>query len=235
MRKSQWMQSIRLVIDIFMLILFFTVIQHEFFGQKIHEITGLLLGILVITHIIVNGKRLLQLIQMKKFTSTNLISVLLDGVLILSMILLLLSGIINSGFLFRFIQTDYPAVWTNIHHISVYSIEISIVLHIIVHIRMIIAMLKLKSNLSIMICICAVIAGICGIFIWSNCNNEQNQYSITKSESPLQSKNSSELVSEEETVATENNFDQPPNEEPQAMADIHTVKTVSQPGWLMQM
>lgn len=135
----------KLILDLFLFIIMILLMNYSFTGNLFHEILGIIIIILFIWHNYKNIiwiKRVTVNIIKKEVNSKLLINYIVDVVLWISFILVTISGIFISQDLFAFLNITYNTNFYNIHLISAYALMIAIVLHVLLHFKMIVTFIE---------------------------------------------------------------------------------------------
>lgn len=137
----------KLLLDVVMLVLLTLMYSKMAINMAFHEIGGLVLFLLFILHLIINHKWITGVT--KKLFSKSLpiktrIGYIINFLLLISFILVCISGIFISKVLFQF---NSGMVWKTIHYSSAAIALILIGIHIGLHLRMITSFVKKKIKL----------------------------------------------------------------------------------------
>ena len=103
----------KLIVDILMFILMLLEFSRMFTGALIHELIGIVLLILVIIHLILNKKYILN-IPKAKYNLNNILMLIINILLILSFLLTIVFGILSSQETLTFL---------NIHNLSIIKLH----------------------------------------------------------------------------------------------------------------
>lgn len=130
-------RKIRQIIDIIMTIFFIILMGYYITGNKIHEILGTLIFILFILHHILNIKWYKTIFKRK-----HTFQIVLNVLLFISMLGMMISGIIISGYVFSFLNVKTTMLGRKLHMISTSWGFILISIHIGMHISSMMNKLK---------------------------------------------------------------------------------------------
>ncbi len=107
-------------------------------GGLYHEILGIILFIIYIIHMGLNYKVIknmaAKIIKGEALPLKTTLGFILDVIMFLCLILLMISGIAISKFIFNI---NGGTIWINIHNISAYTLFGSIIVHVLLHLKMI--------------------------------------------------------------------------------------------------
>jgi hypothetical protein len=137
----------RFILDLIIFILMFMVMLYDTTGGLWHEIIGIILFVLFIIHNTYNLSWIKNVTnKFNSMSSSIKIKYILDVILWLSFILCMISGILISGYLFKFNITSN--IIYNIHSISSYVMFGTIMIHVLLHLKMISAFMKTKYQIN---------------------------------------------------------------------------------------
>jgi hypothetical protein len=118
---------------------------YDFTGGLWHEILGIGVFILFVIHNLYNLQWIKSIIPiLAKTNSETKIKFVLDVILWISMILCMISGIMISSYLFN-IGVDIT-IWSQIHAYSSYVMFGTIIVHVLLHLKMISSFLETKYH-----------------------------------------------------------------------------------------
>lgn len=137
----------RMFIDILMLIFLILLMAYELIGEGIHEWIGILMFLLFICHHLVNWHWLRFLLK-GKYNQIRKIGTLLDMVLFILIILLLISGMLMSKYVFIFPNSkDFIGSARIIHLLASYWGFVLVSIHIGFHWNRISRLVKIPIHL----------------------------------------------------------------------------------------
>lgn len=105
----------RLIIDLLMIILLPFLMAYSLIGEKNHETIGSVMGFLFVMHHILNY-RWYQTLTKGKYTSVRIFSIIVNLLLTVDMILLIVSGILMSRYVFTFLPRNQMASLARLMH-----------------------------------------------------------------------------------------------------------------------
>lgn len=142
----------KLIIDLCLFIMMFFLMFYNLTGGLMHEILGIALFILYLIHIMLNIKLLKRVIfkikEGEKLPKLIIIQIVLDIIMFVVLIMLMISGILISQYIFKI---NLVGTWTNIHVISSYILFGIVVIHLLLHIKMISNYLANKLNCDVLL------------------------------------------------------------------------------------
>lgn len=138
---------IKLAIDFFMTVLMLAAMAYQLTGNTIHELLGVSLLALFIVHNILN-RRWYQTVLKRKHNARRVLNTAVNLLLVVMMLMLLVSSVLISRTLFAFIPVDGGLIARQIHILATYWGFILISIHIGMHWRMIISMVRKISGIS---------------------------------------------------------------------------------------
>lgn len=103
----------KLIVDILMLMLMILEFSRLYTGSLLHELMGIVLLILVIIHLILNKRYILNITK-TKYNAKNIIMLIINVLLICSFILTSIFGILSSGEILTFL---------NIHNLNIIKLH----------------------------------------------------------------------------------------------------------------
>ena len=128
----------KLIIDLIMFILMLILMFYNLTGGLYHEILGIILFIIYIVHIGLNYKVIknmgAKIIKGEALPLKMTLGFILDTIMFLCLIILMISGIFISKFIFSF---NGGEIWVSLHNLSAYALFGSIVAHILLHLKII--------------------------------------------------------------------------------------------------
>lgn len=134
--------KIKIITDIAMTVLLMFVMGYPFFGRKEHEWLGAAMFILFLLHHILNLQWHKNLFK-GRYNAMRIISLVVDVLVFVTMIAQMVSGIIMSRYVFKFLNiTSGMAVARKVHLMMAYWGFILMSFHIGLHLNMIIGMIK---------------------------------------------------------------------------------------------
>lgn len=129
--------KLKMMIDIAMSITLFILMSYQFTGQENHEIAGAAMLILFLLHHVMNY-RWYTTLGKGKYPMQRWLQIIVDILLLIVMLLLMISGIGMSRYVFRFLNFDMSAALArNLHMICSYSCFLLIGIHLGLHVGMI--------------------------------------------------------------------------------------------------
>lgn len=133
---------VKLTTDIFMTVALLLLMTYELIGQTVHEWIGTAVFVLFILHHVLNGHWCRSLMK-GKYTSVRVLQTVLVGLVLLSMLCSMFSGVILSRHVFSFISIrGWRSFARNLHMISAYWGFVFMALHLGFHWNMIMGMAK---------------------------------------------------------------------------------------------
>lgn len=136
----------KITIDITMTILIMILMSFQFTGQKVHEWFGIGMFILFVIHNILNWRWSRNILK-GKYSAFRIIQTVINILLFLLMIVMMISGIMMSRYIFTFLKiNNYMSLARNLHMACSYWMFILISLHLGMHWAMIINMFKKSSK-----------------------------------------------------------------------------------------
>ena len=141
-------QIIKIIIDICMTILLFVMMAFHYVGLQWHEITGAAMLVLFILHHILNGNWY-RALGKGKYRSGRILLTVVDAVLLVDMLLLMISGIAMSRYVFRFLDLPVSKAWARgMHMTASYAGFLLMGFHIGLHYGMIMGIVKKAFSIS---------------------------------------------------------------------------------------
>lgn len=143
--------NIKLIIDAIMTIILILLMRIDFLNLNLHELLGLIIFGLFITHKVLNLKTIIQTIKKwKNLPLKNKVGMGLDFLILIDFILLVISSISISNNIFKFLKINSNIIWSDLHHFFAYLLLILISIHIGFHYNIILKLiekkLKIKDN-----------------------------------------------------------------------------------------
>lgn len=134
--------KIKIITDIAMTVLLMFVMGYQFFGREEHEWLGVAMFVLFVLHHILNLQWHKNLFK-GRYNAMRIISLVVDVLVFVTMIAQMVSGIIMSRYVFKFLNiTSGMAVARKVHLMMAYWGFILMSFHIGLHLNMIIGMIK---------------------------------------------------------------------------------------------
>lgn len=134
--------KVKMVIDIAMSFALFVLMSYQFTGQKNHEIAGAVMLILFFLHHFMNYKWYTTLGK-GKYSMQRSLLVIADMLLLIDMVILMISGIGMSRYVFRFLDLNMSmSLARNLHMFSSYTGFLLMGFHIGLHYGMILGMFR---------------------------------------------------------------------------------------------
>ena len=139
--------NIKIIIDILMLVLLVLEYSKLYTGQLIHEILGIILFILFITHNLLNINFYKGLLK-GKYNLTRIIITIIDVLFVLNMFFTIVLGIPISQKVFSFLNLNGNTTIHKLHVLFGYWALVVLAIHLGLHFKMIFAKLisKIKDN-----------------------------------------------------------------------------------------
>lgn len=125
------------LIDIAMSIVLFILMSYQFMEQENHEIAGAIMLVLLILHHVMNYK-CYSALGKGKYTPQRTLSTIIDFLILIDMILLMVSGIRMSRYVFKFLDLSFGMeLARSLHMVSSYAGFLLMGIHIGLHFGMI--------------------------------------------------------------------------------------------------
>ena len=128
------MKKVRILVDILMYILFIILMGHHITGNFIHEILGTLLFVLFIIHTVLNYRFYKNLFK-GKYKAKRIIMTVIDLILLISMIGIIISSIIISNEVFKFIHIGSKVFGRKLHTLSTNWSFVIMSIHLGIHLN----------------------------------------------------------------------------------------------------
>lgn len=120
----------KLIIDIIMTILLILLMKIGILNIDLHELIGLVTFVLFILHKVLNYKIIVQTLKnWNKLLLKNKLNFILDIVILLVFVFLMISSVIISNNIFKFLNISSALLWSDLHHFSSYLLLILISIH----------------------------------------------------------------------------------------------------------
>lgn len=132
---------IKLAIDLFMTVLMLAAMAYHLTGNTIHELLGVSLLALFIVHNILN-RRWYQTVLKRKPNARRVLNTAVNMLLLVMVLMLMVSSVLISRNVFAFIPVDGGLIARQMHILATYWGFILISIHIGMHWRMIIGMVR---------------------------------------------------------------------------------------------
>ena len=141
------MKKVRLIIDLLMYVLFVLVMGPHITENLLHEIIGTTIFILFIIHTVLNYK-FYKIIFKGKYNKKRIILTLVDILLLICMIGMIMSALMISKDIFKFLNISQPMLGRKIHMLATSWGFIIMSIHVGLHINTLIDKLnkKVKNN-----------------------------------------------------------------------------------------
>lgn len=124
---------IKIIVDIFMAICLLFLMPYSLLGETEHEWIGVAMGVLFIAHHILNRKWL-SVVNRGKYTPCRIIQTVLVVIIFILMLGSMISGIILSNHIFRFVElTGFSMVARQVHMFCAFWGLMVMSLHIGIH------------------------------------------------------------------------------------------------------
>lgn len=163
---------IKIAIDVTMTILIISLMAYSKTGQLFHEIVGTFSFMLFLIHNFLNGNWYKNIFK-GRYTAIRILQTVINLLTTILMVLLMISGIIMSGYIFAFIPIEGGMAWArNVHLIAAYWGFVLISLHLGVHWNMVTGILNKKicgicsKGLSCCLRIAGIIVAVYGAYIF---------------------------------------------------------------------
>ncbi|MCH5251475.1 MAG: DUF4405 domain-containing protein [Lachnospiraceae bacterium] len=135
-------QTIKGIIDAGMTFLLFTLMAYQYTGQQWHEIAGTAMFVLFILHHALNGMWYRNMGK-GNYPAGRVILMVVDALMFVDMLLLMLSGIAMSQYVFRFLELDVGvALARAVHMTASYAGFLFMSFHIGLHYGMVLKMFR---------------------------------------------------------------------------------------------
>lgn len=159
-------QNTKIIVDIIMAVMLLLLMSHSLIGEKIHEVVGVGMLVILFLHHMLNGKWISAVIK-GSYTAFRIFQTILVVLLALTLFGSMMSGIVLSKYVFRFLQIEGGrSLARTIHMFCAYWGFVLMSLHIGLHwaviynrIRLAVPMLGKRSFR-----ITAWMMGVYGIF-----------------------------------------------------------------------
>lgn len=164
---------IKMLIDILMLILILLEYSKLYTGQLIHEVAGIVLFVLFITHNLLNINFYKGLLK-GKYNFSRIIIITIDLLFLFCMIITIVLGIPISEKVFKFLSLNGNMTTRTLHTILGYWDLILLSIHLGLHFKIIFAKLtnkiKDKKILKMLLYIIQLVVVLCGIKAMNDIN-----------------------------------------------------------------
>ena len=135
-------KRLKIIIDSSMLGLLFISMAYLLIGEEIHEWIGVVLILLFMGHNIINHRWYMSMFR-GKYISIRIFQEIINIMMVLSIIGLMISGVIVSRYVFKFIKfSSFTSFARTLHMLSAYWGFTSISLHLGLHFESIIGKIK---------------------------------------------------------------------------------------------
>ena len=138
----------KLIIDLIMFILMIILMFYNLTGGLYHEILGIILFIIYIIHIALNYKAIKKMgVNIMKGESLPFkitLGFILDILLFICLIILMITGIIISKYIFNINGIGF---WIQLHDLAAYIMFGTIIVHVLLHLKMISKYLSNKLHI----------------------------------------------------------------------------------------
>ncbi len=139
--------TVKIILDIGMVVLMFICMSFQFFEQESHEIYGTILFAAFILHNVLNYRWYAGL-RKGSYTGTRILMTIINFVMLADMLLLMISGMRMSGYVFKFIDFGISIdLARSIHMKASYGGFLILGLHVGVHVKMIFGLMKNSLNM----------------------------------------------------------------------------------------
>ena len=135
----------RLSLDLVMTLLILVEFAYRLTGSTLHELIGLAMLTLFIVHGAVNWRWFATLLK-GRYAGLRTASVTINAVLLISVLLMLVSGVLNSDLLFSLTQVELDLLPRELHTAAAYWLLILIGVHLGMHWRMIVAEARKRAG-----------------------------------------------------------------------------------------
>lgn len=126
----------KIILDILMTVLMILLMKTKFLNLKLHELIGVLVFVMFITHKVFNWISIKQLFKnFKKLPVINKIGFILDNLVLANLILLIITSIMISNKIFSFLKINPSHIWSDLHHFSAYLFFVLISIHLGFHLE----------------------------------------------------------------------------------------------------
>lgn len=124
-------KKIKIILDVLMLILLILLNGYNITGNKIHEVLGILTFILFLLHLILNFKWInVAKKNISKLNKKGKILFICSTLLFISMILMIISSVVISSFVFDFLNIKTTSFFRKLHIFSTSWLLILISIHL---------------------------------------------------------------------------------------------------------
>ena len=138
----------KLIIDLIMFVLMIILMFYNLTGGLYHEILGIILFIVYIIHIALNYKVIKKMgVNIMKGESLPFkitLGFILDILLFICLLILMITGIIISKYIFNI---NGIGIWIQLHDFTAYIMFGTIIVHVLLHLKMISKYLSNKLNI----------------------------------------------------------------------------------------
>ncbi|MDD3048851.1 MAG: cytochrome b/b6 domain-containing protein [Bacilli bacterium] len=197
----------KIVLDIVMTILFIILLDTNISGILYHEIIGIIVFGLFIMHKLFNIKWIKAIsknIFSNKVNIKTKIMYILNLLILISTIMILISGVLISQKLFVIFNASNLAVWSTIHHYSSYICLGLIIIHILFHLNIIKKELISNKKVSIITFIISIL-GLSTLLYSNNVkNNLNNKVDNTIINESIDSTNNDDVIIDSKDVDSNN-------------------------------
>ena len=138
------MKKCRMALDCVMVLLLPLLMAYSLIGELYHEIIGIAMGVLLVTHLVLNRKWFSSLFK-GKYDARRVVTTLINFLLIICVLTSMVSGIILSKHLFRFLGIKgLSSVMRTLHLLAAYWGMVLMSFHAGTHGGMILSKLRKK-------------------------------------------------------------------------------------------
>lgn len=131
----------KIIVDIIMTIFMILLMRISFLNFKLHELIGMITFVLFIVHKIFNYNTIKQILKKWYVLSFKIrFGFILDNIIFINFILLLISSVMISNNIFKFLNINSDIIWSDLHHLFAHTILILISIHIGLHLENLLSM-----------------------------------------------------------------------------------------------
>ena len=173
-------QTVKTIADILMIAALPVLMAYSLAGEQLHEIVGSAMFVIFVTHHILNRKAMAAMFKGKQ-TPARIVNTALNIILFAVMILLPVSGIVLSKYLYTFLPTGgLSAIARTVHLLLSYWGFVLMSLHLGLHMDVWLGRLKKKKAVFIPLCI--VLTGTAAYGVYAFVVNRHYEYMILKTQ-----------------------------------------------------
>lgn len=154
-------RKVKTTIDSIMLVLFVMLMGYHMFGEAVHEWIGVVLGIVFVSHLVLNRKWFLGLMK-GNYSYQRYLFLCINFLLIISCLITMVSGILISKNIGMFIEIETTFLARKLHMFASTWTYVFMSMHLGLHLRWIESRKfhnKVMRKISTCICICLPLYG----------------------------------------------------------------------------